>query len=229
MSTVNETQVFSNSNPEVVEKTTLPDKYIKQMVFGYWIHKHSTERNSTILESIQLHSDIEIQRMFYDEFNENYKVIKADMMMEIKNTKPDEGPKIVKTRSSKSKKTPVVALEKTEERIDDISNKVEEEKIKTSEKIPKVGKTGKVGPKEKVEKSVKGAKSEKPDTPAKLSKSSKGTKSTKMVEKIVESEMVVSEITLNDKIYFMDGSNILYDIETKEVIGHYDAEKNVIV
>lgn len=248
MSAINETPVFSKSNQESVEKTILPDKYVKQMVFGYWIHKHSMERKSTILESIQLHSDIEIQKMFYDEFNENYKVIKADMMMEIKNNNPDEEAKLVKTRSSsKSKKTSIVSLEKTADSIDDVID--EEEKIP---KISKPVKAGKVGPKEKPEKSEKSeksgkigkseksekieksgkieksAKGEKPDTSVKVPKSSKGKKSTKMVEKIIESEMVYNEITINHMNFLMDESNILYDTETKEMIGHYDSEKNQI-
>ena len=92
-------------------------------------------------------------------------------------------------------------------------------RLLTSEKSEKIEKSG------KIEKSAKG---EKPDTSVKVPKSSKGKKSTKMVEKIIESEMVYNEITINHMNFLMDESNILYDTETKEMIGHYDSEKNQI-
>ena len=140
MSATNETQAFSKSNLDAVVKNALSDKYVKQMVFGYWIHTKSIGNKLNVLEIIQLYENVETQKNFYDEFNDNYKTIKTEMMNEIKSKNPDGTIKVVKSRPSKSKKNSVA-----EAGTDDkIVNKVE--------KMPKGGKV------EKKEKPEKGAK-----------------------------------------------------------------------
>ena len=162
MSATNETQAFSKSNLDAVVKNALSDKYVKQMVFGYWIHTKSIGNKLNVLEIIQLYENVETQKNFYDEFNDNYKTIKTEMMNEIKSKNPDGTIKVVKSRPSKSKKNSVA-----EAGTDDkIVNKVE--------KMPKGGKVEKKekpekGAKEKSEKAEKVEK-EKPEKAEKVEK-----------------------------------------------------------
>ena len=250
MSATNETQAFSKSNLDAVVKNALSDKYVKQMVFGYWIHTKSIGNKLNVLEIIQLYENVETQKNFYDEFNDNYKTIKTEMMNEIKSKNPDGTIKVVKSRPSKSKKNSVAEagtddkivnkvekmpkggkVEKKEKPEKGAKEKSEKAEKVEKEKPEKAEKVGKEKP-EKVEKDNT-EKAEKPDTlvdKTKSPKSSKGKKSTKnVVEKMTEEEIPMQEISINGTAYIIDGSNTLYDVGGDHAeIGNYDSEKKEI-
>ena len=84
MSCLSEVKVLSNSKKEVVKKSLLPDKYLKQMVFAYWLNQKIIEKGTSLLETILFFETVDIQKVFYDTFDDNYKSIRSAMMEEIK-------------------------------------------------------------------------------------------------------------------------------------------------
>ena len=237
MSATNETQAFSKSNLDAVVKNALSDKYVKQMVFGYWIHTKSIGNKLNVLEIIQLYENVETQKNFYDEFNDNYKTIKTEMMNEIKSKNPDGTIKVVKSRPSKSKKNSVAEAGTDDKIVNKVEKMPKGGKVEKKEKPEKGAKEksekAEKVEKEKPEKAEKAEKAEKPDTlvdKTKSPKSSKGKKSTKnVVEKMTEEEISMQEISINGTAYIMDKSNTLYDVGGEhEEIGNYDSEKKEI-
>ena len=218
MSSESEMQTPSNDNIVVAKKMVLPDKYIKQMVFGYWIHSQCMEKGMPLLETLRLHDTVEVQKEFYDIFDTNFKDIKNAMTNEIKSTmktkevplkpkkkesviKPVEGGDLQPIESKKEK----VKKGETGDLMEDIKK---DEKSNKPEKVTKGGKSDKsektkkvenekVEKVEKVEKAEKAKKDEKSDKPEKVKKVDK--EKVEKPEKVKKEEKVGKE-KKDDKI-----------------------------
>ena len=145
MSSETEMQILSNSNEEIAKKNVLPDKYLKQMVFGYWLNAQCIEKNTSVLETLRLYDTIHDQKEFYDIFDKDFKSIKSAMMDEIKSKIKKEDGDIKKEKGGKPKKV-AKPVEKEVEKVEKVEKAKKVEKVE-KEKVEKAGK-------EKVEKDL---------------------------------------------------------------------------
>ena len=224
MSSVSEVNVLSTSNKDVVKKSLLSDKYLKQMVFAYWLNQKSIENGTSLLETIHFFETVEIQRVFYDTFDDNYKSIKTTMMEEIKT-------------KNKTTETKVEAGKEAEPKTEAEAEAGPEKGAKPT-KPKKEAKEVKEAKPKKEAKEAKEVKPKKESEGANTIQSSEKVESTKNDEIVEKSDKesisdentaTTNEITVNDKLYLIDSNFTVYDINNHSEIGKFDKDRDEVI
>ena len=242
MSSVSEVNVLSTSNKDVVKKSLLSDKYLKQMVFAYWLNQKSIENGTSLLETIHFFETVEIQRVFYDTFDDNYKSIKTTMMEEIKTknktteTKVEAGKEAEPKTEAEAEAGPEKGAKPTKPKKE--AKEVKEAKPKKEAKEAKEVKPKKEAKEVKPKKEAKEVKPKKESEGANTIQSSEKVESTKNDEIVEKSDKesisdentaTTNEITVNDKLYLIDSNFTVYDINNHSEIGKFDKDRDEVI